>query len=57
MRRHEEVSELLDDLRNPNPGFLNQGKRPLAERNPLVFWKALSGLLALIVLVLLFRSR
>ncbi len=53
MKRYEVVSELIHDLRNPNPAFSATRMAPLVERDPLLFWKALSFILALAVLGLL----
>jgi len=51
-KRYQALSEFLHDLRHPNPAF--QGRRvPLYERNPLLFWQALSLLLTLIIIALL----
>ena len=52
-RRYEELSEFLHDLRHPNPRLLDTNSAPLMERNPLVFWKALSAVLAATILLLL----
>ena len=52
-KRYEAVSEFIHDLRNPNPAFSGTRVVPLAERDPLLFWKALSLILALVVLCLL----
>ena len=52
-RRYEELSEFLYDLRHPNRRLLDANPAPLMERNPLLFWKSLSALLAGVVLVLL----
>jgi serine/threonine protein kinase len=52
-RRYQALSEYLFDLRHPNQAFLQQARVPLVERNPLMFWKALSLLLAVLVIVLL----
>ena len=52
-RRYEEVSELVEDLRRPNRSFVNKGRPPLLERNPLVFWKGVSLVLLLGVLYLI----
>jgi len=52
-KRYEEVSEFVFDLRHPNRAFLDRPSPPLMERNPLVFWKGLSALLAVVILVLL----
>ena len=45
-RRYGLLSELLHDLRHPNPAFLEGARRPLIERNPVRFWKGLAALLA-----------
>ncbi|HKG77537.1 MAG TPA: bifunctional protein-serine/threonine kinase/phosphatase [Beijerinckiaceae bacterium] len=51
-KRYQALSEFLHDLRHPNPAL--QGRRvPLYERNPLLFWQALSLLLTLIIIALL----
>ena len=52
LKRYEVVSELVYDLRHPNPTFAARAV-PLVERNPLLFWKALSLVLALALLCLL----
>lgn len=52
-KRQEAVSEFVHDLRHPSEKYLKGRRTPLAERNPLLFWKAVSFLLMVIVLVLL----
>jgi serine/threonine protein kinase len=52
-KRYAELSELLFDLRHPSPEFLNQARPPLIERNPAAFWKGVSAILALIIVLLL----
>ncbi|MBV9557817.1 MAG: serine/threonine protein kinase, partial [Pseudolabrys sp.] len=52
-KRYEELSEFAFELRCPNKAFLNPLPTPLIERNPLVFWKALCLILALVVVALL----
>lgn len=52
-KRYAELSEFLYDLRHPNQEFLQRTRPPLIERNPLVFWKGVSALLALAVVALL----
>ncbi len=46
--RYEALSEFIHDLSTPNPQFLKtKDKRPLTQRNPLIFWKILAAILAL----------
>lgn len=52
-KRYEDLSEFLYDLRHPNPAFLNENFQPLMERNPVFFWKSVSIILAIAVLMLL----
>jgi serine/threonine protein phosphatase PrpC len=52
-KRYGELSEFIYDLRHPNEAFLRASTGPLIERNPLLFWKGLSFVLACTVLVLL----
>jgi serine/threonine protein phosphatase PrpC/ribosomal protein L39E len=52
-KRYEELSEFVFELRHPNPAFLNPAPVPLIQRNPLLVWKSLSLVLALIVLYFL----
>ncbi|MFZ0845886.1 MAG: bifunctional protein-serine/threonine kinase/phosphatase [Pseudolabrys sp.] len=53
LKRYDELSEFIYDLRHPNLKYLNSSRPPLMERNPLLFWKFLSFILALAVLALL----
>jgi serine/threonine protein phosphatase PrpC len=52
-RRYEELSEFLHDLRHPNRQLLDSNPAALIERNPVLFWKALSAVLAAALLVML----
>ncbi|MGR8935357.1 MAG: protein kinase domain-containing protein [Gammaproteobacteria bacterium] len=54
-KRYEELSEFIYDLRHPSQSFLNKSRPPLIERNPVVFWKSVSLVLAMIVVALLFQ--
>jgi len=55
-KRQEDLFEFVADLRRPTETFLRAAKAPLIERNPLLFWKGLSLVLALALLgVLLAR--
>ncbi|HET7887371.1 MAG TPA: bifunctional protein-serine/threonine kinase/phosphatase [Bradyrhizobium sp.] len=55
-KRYDSLSEFVYDLRHPNPNYVNASARPLIERNPNLFWKCTTALLALIVIVLLARG-
>lgn len=50
-RRHAELSEFTHDLRHPNAEFAAR-PQPLLERDPVLFWKAISLLLSLTVAIL-----
>ncbi len=56
-RRYEELSEFVFDLYHPNQAFLSKTRAPLIERNPVVFWKSVSFILLIIIIMLLsFKS-
>jgi serine/threonine protein kinase len=52
-KRYDSFSEFLFDLRHPNANYLATSSTPLIERNPLLFWKSTTVVLALAVIVLL----
>lgn len=52
-RRQEALSEFTEDLRNPRAPFLAAGSVPFIDRNPVLFWKLVSLVLAMVVLWLL----
>lgn len=55
--RYESLSEFVHDLKVPNPIYLEADQKPLLEKDPLLFWKIATGVLALsqiATLVLLF---
>ena len=52
-QRYEAHSKFMEDLRTPNPDFLEKHRIPLMERNPVLFWKTITGILAFIVVILL----
>ena len=56
-QRYDELSEFMFDLRHPNKSLLELSSAPLTARNPLLFWKLLSGGLLIVVLILLFILR
>ncbi len=49
--RYGELSEFMFDLRHPNKAF-DESAAPLLERDPLLFWKCLSGALLTAVAIL-----
>ena len=53
LRRYESLSEYVYDLRHPNRRFLSDTRPALAERNPVLFWKAVCAVLAIVIFVLL----
>jgi serine/threonine protein phosphatase PrpC/predicted Ser/Thr protein kinase len=54
-KRYAELSELVYDLRHPSKASLARTRPPLLERNPAAFWKGVSFILALVIVVLLLR--
>ncbi len=54
-KRYAELSEFVFDLRHPNKAFLSKTRPPLMERNPVVFWKSVSFILVIVVVILLSR--
>jgi len=54
-KRYDVLSEFIYDLHQPNKEFLNKTRPPLMERNPVVFWKSVSLILTIIVVILLSR--
>jgi serine/threonine protein kinase len=52
-KRYDSLSEYTFDLRHPNAKYLNASATPLIERNPLLFWKCTTAILAFVVLLLL----
>lgn len=53
LNRYEDLSEFIFDLRHPNKKFLNKSLPPLMERNPVLFWKSVSFILAAIIVILI----
>jgi serine/threonine protein phosphatase PrpC len=52
-KRYDSLSEFLFDLRHPNTKYLTTSSTPLIERNPVLFWKCTTLVLALAVVLLL----
>jgi serine/threonine protein phosphatase PrpC/ribosomal protein L39E/predicted Ser/Thr protein kinase len=53
LKRHQELSELVFDLKQPSKAFLSQTSPPLMERDPMVFWQSLCVILVVIIVWLL----
>lgn len=51
LKRYHEASEFIFDLRTPNKSFKPQDRQPLIERNPLAFWRGLSLMLFLVIIL------
>ena len=51
-KRYDSLSEFTFDLRHPSPKYLNASV-PLIERDPLLFWKCTTLVLAVVIVVLL----
>ena len=54
LERYAELSELMMDLERPNPAFMARSRPPLLERNPVAFWRGLSFVLAVLLLLSIF---
>lgn len=52
--RYDSLSEFLFDLEHPNPDVTPSRHLPWVERNPLRFWQAISAILAVTCVYLLF---
>ncbi len=52
MRRHDALSEFAANLRAPGASWRARHRKPLAERDPVRFWKTVSGLLAILCVIL-----
>ena len=51
--RYDSLSEFVHDLGTPNPEYLKAEQRPLLEKDPLLFWKLVSGTLLITQIVTL----
>ncbi|SHE20439.1 bifunctional protein-serine/threonine kinase/phosphatase [methanotrophic endosymbiont of Bathymodiolus puteoserpentis (Logatchev)] len=52
-KRYQEISEFIYDLRHPNKEFINKTRPPLMERDPVIFWKSISFILLIIIMLIL----
>lgn len=56
LRRYEELSEFVYDLRHPTEAWRRRTKPPLIERHPAGFWRTIALLLAVALVVVLVRA-
>ena len=52
-KRQQQLTEFVHDLQQPGAAYLARTRPPLAERNPLMFWRSIALVLALTVVALL----
>ncbi|WP_101758846.1 bifunctional protein-serine/threonine kinase/phosphatase [Oceanicoccus sp. KOV_DT_Chl] len=50
-RRHQDIPEFIHELQHPNEKYLAIGFRPLVEKDPVLFWKLVAGILLVTQLV------
>ncbi len=50
LKRYDEVSEFVYELKRPNKSYLNKTKPPLMQRDPVLFWQCISLILLAIVI-------
>jgi len=54
--RYQSYSQLLTELNSPAMGhYHNEQHKPLIDRDPITFWKLISGVLFIVLMVSLFR--
>ncbi|GAB2199622.1 bifunctional protein-serine/threonine kinase/phosphatase [Sessilibacter sp. MAH4] len=56
LKRYDEVSEFIYELRHPNADFIKREKPPLIERNPVLFWQVVSFILFAINVYFIVRN-
>ncbi|MGQ7260711.1 protein kinase domain-containing protein [Vreelandella sp. V005] len=54
-KRYPALSEFIYELRSPSAELLKRAQLPLLERDPVLFWKGVSLVLAVVVIALLMR--
>jgi serine/threonine protein phosphatase PrpC len=52
-KRYQELSEFVYDLSYPNAAYVRRTRAPLLERHPVMFWKMLTAILAIVIIVLI----
>jgi serine/threonine protein kinase len=56
LKRYQELSEFIFDLKQPSTSFLKKNKAPLIDRNPVAFWQSTCIVLVLVIVYLLSAS-
>ena len=51
LKRYNELSEFIHDLRQPNKSFLAKTRPPLLQRDPVMFWQGISFLLFIVLII------
>ncbi|MDB5802159.1 MAG: dual serine/threonine-protein kinase/phosphatase [Rhodocyclales bacterium] len=51
-KRYAELSEFVFDLRHPNVDLLDRSRPPLVEQHPAAFWKGVSLVLAIVIVLM-----
>lgn len=51
IKRYDELSEFIHDLRHPNKQFLSKTKPPLMQRDPVMFWQGLCFILFIVIVL------
>lgn len=49
--RYDDIAEFIHDLQRPNPEFITSSAAPFIDRNPLLFWKLSTAVLAVLLLL------
>jgi serine/threonine protein phosphatase PrpC len=49
LKRYDEISEFVHDLKQPNPRYVKQARPPLLERDPILFWQGVCFILFSII--------
>ena len=55
-KRHGDLPEFIYDLHHPNQAFLSRTRPPLIERNPVIFWKGVSFVLMVLLILLVMKA-
>lgn len=51
LKRYDELSEFIHDIRHPNKTFLAKTRPPLIQRDPVMFWQSVSFILVILLII------